>query len=263
MPARAKSLQITERYRSGMLRLRRQGQREAKRYWRQVNPDALDATFPLGQLELTVSTLQREAARLSSAYLASFIASELGEPERPPALSVWEKTFNGNPLREGLRSAVINAKGLIKDGEDPRTATRNSKAILVSDVGLFIDTAARESLRGGMEMEPRIEGWQRSITGTCGACAGDVAVETSVELPSVPLLVHPNCQCVTVPVITGAPNRFPLLTGMEAFARKDPIKQDEMLGPEAAEKVRQGEATLKDFVQVDGGFIRQRPAENV
>jgi hypothetical protein len=184
-----------------MIRLRKQGQREAGRLWGQVKADDLDGTFPLGQLELTVSTLQREAARLSSAYLSTFIASELGEPERPPALSVWDKTFGGNPLREGLRSAIIASKVRINDSEDPQDAINKSREILVSDVGLFIDTAARESLRQGMEMDDRIVGYQRALKGTCGACAGNVAVETSVELPSIPLRIHPNCQCVTEPVV--------------------------------------------------------------
>jgi hypothetical protein len=201
LPARAESLEVTERYRSGMLRLRQQGQREAKRIWNGVNPDDLDATFNLGTLELTVTTLQREAARLSSAYLSTFIASELGESERPPALSVWDKAFGGGDLREALRSAVIKTKQEIGEGEDPREATNRNRIVLVNDVGLFIDTAARESLRQGMVQDDRIVGYQRALKGTCGACAGNVAVETSVELPSIPLRIHPNCQCVTEPVV--------------------------------------------------------------
>jgi hypothetical protein len=169
--------------------------------WIGVDPDDLDATFNLGTLELTVTTLQREAARLSSAYLSTFIASELGEPERPPALSVWDKAFGGGDLREALRSAVIKTKQAIGEGEDPTKATRKNRMVLVNDVGLFIDTAARESLRQGMEMDDRIVGYQRALKGTCGACAGNVAVETSVELPSIPLRIHPNCQCVTEPVV--------------------------------------------------------------
>jgi hypothetical protein len=186
-----------------MIRLRQQGQREAKRIWNGVNPDDLDATFNLGQLELTVSTLQREAARLSSAYLSTFIASELGEPERPPALSVWDKAFGGGDLREALRSPVIKAKMLIKDGSRPRVAVSLVRPILVSDVGLFIDTAARESLRQGMEMDDRIVGYQRALKGTCGACAGSRTYEAfSENAPVVPLMVHPNCQCVAEPVVT-------------------------------------------------------------
>jgi hypothetical protein len=205
-----------------MVRLRQQGQREAKRIWNGVNPDDLDATFNLGTLELTVTTLQREAARLSSAYLSTFIASELGEPERPPALSVWDKAFGGGDLREALRSAVIKTKQAIGEGDDPREATNRNRIVLVNDVGLFIDTAARESLRQGMEMDDRIVGYQRALKGTCGACAGNVAVETRVELPSIPLRIHPNCQCVTEPVVTPSKPR-------DAYGRMNLTKREDFL----------------------------------
>ncbi len=198
MPARAKSLNITERYRGGMIRLRKQGQREARRIWNGVSPDALDATFNVGSLEMTVTTLQREAARLSSAYLASFVASELGEPERPPPLNVWDKAFGGGDLRTALRSPVIKAKTLIGEGVEPREATNRARVVLVNDVGLFIDTAARESLRQGMVDDDRIEGYVRAIKGTCAACAG--MAEASVAAPGTPLEIHPGCQCVAEPV---------------------------------------------------------------
>lgn len=247
-----------------MLRLRKRGQAEASRVWRSVRPEDLDGTFNVGVLEMTVSTLQKEAARLSSAYLSAFIASELGEPQRPPALTVWDKTFNGNDLREGLRSAVIKAKMAIDEGTDPATATRNSRSILISDTGLFIDTAARESLRQGMEADPRIIGYNRAIKGTCGACAGSTTYEAfSPNAPVVPLNVHVNCVCVSEPVLSGVPDRFPRPSGEQVFASLSSEKQDEMLGPAAAEKVRNGEAKLSDFVMVEGGFIKQRPAEDV
>jgi hypothetical protein len=52
-------------------------------------------------------------------------------------------------------------------------------------------------------------------------------------------------------------------TGQEIFDSLSKAEQDEMLGPEAAEKVRQGEATLADFVMHDGNFITQKPVEQV
>ena len=51
-------------------------------------------------------------------------------------------------------------------------------------------------------------------------------------------------------------------TGQDHFDSLSPAEQDEMVGPAAAEKIRAGEATLADFVQRDGGFIRQRPVED-
>jgi hypothetical protein len=48
-------------------------------------------------------------------------------------------------------------------------------------------------------------------------------------------------------------------TGQEIFDSLSAAEQDEMLGPEAATMVREGEATLADFVDFDGGFITQKP----
>jgi hypothetical protein len=48
-------------------------------------------------------------------------------------------------------------------------------------------------------------------------------------------------------------------TGQEIFDSLSKAEQDEMLGPEAADMVRNGDAVLSDFVEVDGGFITQRP----
>jgi hypothetical protein len=53
-------------------------------------------------------------------------------------------------------------------------------------------------------------------------------------------------------------------TGQEIFDSMSPEEQDEMIGAAAAEAIRQGEATLADFVErvAPGdtpGFIRQKP----
>lgn len=53
----------------------------------------------------------------------------------------------------------------------------------------------------------------------------------------------------------------PQPTGQAVFDDLSAEAQDEMVGPAAAEKIRKGEATLADFVQRDGGFITQKPAE--
>jgi hypothetical protein len=52
-------------------------------------------------------------------------------------------------------------------------------------------------------------------------------------------------------------------TGQEIFDSLSKAEQDEMLGPEAAEQVRKGEATLADFVKEEGGFITQRPVADL
>jgi hypothetical protein len=56
----------------------------------------------------------------------------------------------------------------------------------------------------------------------------------------------------------------PLPTGQEIFDSKSKAEQDEMLGPEAAERVRSGEAQLADLVAESpqataDDFITQAP----
>jgi hypothetical protein len=62
---------------------------------------------------------------------------------------------------------------------------------------------------------------------------------------------------------TKAERRHRRPTGQEIFDSLSKAEQDEMLGPAAAEQVRKGEATLADFVKEDGGFITQRPVEDL
>ena len=52
-------------------------------------------------------------------------------------------------------------------------------------------------------------------------------------------------------------------TGQELFDSLSPDEQDEMLGAEAAQQVRDGDASLADFVKEEGGFIVQRPVSDL
>jgi hypothetical protein len=132
-------------------------------------------------------------------------------------------------------------------------------------VSVDYDHAHRTALLDGLAADERFQGWQRAVTGTCGACAGDIAVEVSTNLPSIPLQVHPNCQCVTQPVVTGVPQTITLPTGTEIFNAKSTREQDEMVGPKAAAAVRAGSVGLEELVErspLDSDqddFITQKP----
>lgn len=265
------SLAVTERYRAEMLRLRRSGTLEARRTWAAVRPADLDATYDVATLALWVEQRQRAAARASSAYLAAFVASELGE-ETVPLPADYEatgKTYERNELRESLRNPMIGVKVGIASGKTPAEALATNRERVERMVALAIDTAGREALRSGIEADERIEGWQRAVGGTCGACLGDVAVETSVELPSIPIRVHPYCQCVTEPYVVRPPRAVeaaPRPSGRELFERMSATEQDEALSPPVAAAVRAGEVELADLVRerrIDGpapNFIAQASA---
>jgi hypothetical protein len=125
-------------------------------------------------------------------------------------------------ITEAYRSRLFGIRSLLErraeslwptiDGLDDFTwtnkaaaATQNAQREAVALTGAYL-TAFLSSEVGtrtrGPILDTRFAGWQRAVTGTCGACAGDIAVEVSTNLPSIPLQVHPNCQCVTEPVVT-------------------------------------------------------------
>jgi hypothetical protein len=213
---------------------------------------------------------QQQAVRATIGYLSAFISSELGQRVRTPAVDSREyvKSRDGRPLTESLRSPVIGTLFQLKEGLEPERALDFGRNRALRMVEMDLMHAARTALNDAMEADERIEGWQRAVRGTCGSCLGDVAVEVSVQLPSLPLMVHPNCQCVTQPVVTGVPNTFPLLTGEQRFERMSEAEQDDALGPEAAEKIRSGEASLADLVDesalaTQDDFITQKPVQDL
>jgi hypothetical protein len=127
-------------------------------------------------------------------------------------------------------------------------------------VGVDFDHAHRTSLLDAIASDDRFDGWNRSLAGTCGACAS-VASGVSHALH---FQVHPGCQCVASPVVKGVPNTFPVPTGVEIFNEKSQQEQDEMLGPEAANAVRSGLVTLDQLkgesdLEEAPNFITQKP----
>ena len=219
MPTNPASLRITERYRARMVAIRERAQREARATWRKIDPDRLDDTYEVGMLTLTVSTLQREAARLSGGYLRAFVESELREPAGEPLVDARQvgQARNGDQLRKALESPMITTKVAIKDGHSPREALAIGRSALERMVGLATDTAAREALRVGMEATPDVVGWRRAVKGTCGACMG--AATGTIENDAADLDIHPNCQCVSEPAITGRP------TKRVSTDKLDPVQQ--------------------------------------
>lgn len=269
MPASTGSLQITDAYRVRLGAIRERIQGFAAQRWPSI--EELDSTDWPERVAPALAQAQTEAVRVSTAYLTAYLTSELGQRTRGPAINSGSYagfSRDGRLVSESLVSPIVGVLKSLKDGQTPAQALSAGLTRAQRMVETDLMHAARESLREGLEKDPRIEGWQRSVRGSCGACLGDVAVEVSVQLPSLPLHIHPNCQCVTQPVVTGVPNRFPLATGAERFARMSKEEQDEGLGPEAAEKVRTGELALQDLVgeshlETADDFITQRPLEEV
>lgn len=270
MPASPRSPAVTEAYRRHLARIREQTQAFAERLWPRI--EDLDATDWAERTSAVLSQAQAEAVRASAGYLAAYISSELGRRVRTPTLdsrSYVGRSRDGRALSESLRSPLIGVRSVLKDGRSPEEALRIGRVRALRMVEVDLMHAARASLQEGIERDPRISGWQRAVRGTCGACLGDIAVEVSVQLPSVPLNVHPGCLCVTQPVLTGLPQRVAMLTGAERFAQMSKAEQDEQFGPEKAEALREERISLTDLVERNRlatdqpAFITEKPLDAV
>jgi hypothetical protein len=188
-----------------MIALRQRAKSEARKAWAQVDQANLDGTYPVGMLALSVSVLQRDAARLSAAYIQAFVSSELGRPIDVPLVDARQvgSARNGDELRKALRSPLIGVKVGIRDGKDVPAALAEGGRTLERIVGLATDTAAREALRLASDHSTHILGWRRAIRGTCGACMG--AATSEMHPADGELDIHPNCACVAEPVVKAEP----------------------------------------------------------
>jgi hypothetical protein len=202
MPAAESSLRITEAYRARLFGLRSQLERRAETLWPTI--DGLDDFTWTNKAAAATQNAQREAVALTGAYLTAFLTSEVGTRTRGPILDTRRYSGlsrDGRPLRDALRSPMIGVRFKLKEGATPEEALAYGLNRAKRMVSVDYDHAHRTALLDGLAADERFQGWQRAVTGTCGACAGDIAVEVSTNLPSIPLQVHPNCQCVTEPVV--------------------------------------------------------------
>lgn len=269
MPANRLSLSLTEAYRERCLTLRDSVQALTRATWRTVTMDDLEGSFDQWRTLVAtgVAGAQQEVLRATRGYLAAFVTTELGESAQAPPLDSRDyvgKTRDGRDVREALDTAPIGVRVALKRGVGLEPAMRAGLNRALRMVEGSVMHAARSSLNELMEASEDVEGWQRAVRGTCGACMGDIEVEVYTELPGVPLNVHPYCMCMTQPVVVGVPDRFPLATGQQRLAQMTPQEQDRELGPRVAEAVRSGDVALGALVgtspQKRGeDFITQAP----
>lgn len=266
MPSSERSLRITDAYRSQLVAIRIRAERVVEGAWWQVSLADLEATAEnfLGAASTAVADAQLRATRLTAGYLTAFVSSELGR--RVPLVSVDARAYagrarDGRPLAEAYDTARIGTLVALRDGRPNDEALNAGRARALLATGLDVMQAARQSLQDALIAHPRVEGYRRAVSGTCGAC---VAASEGVHPTGSTFHVHPGCQCVPEPVVSGVPDRVPRLTGPALFASMSTVEQDDALGAETAELVRSGEVALGDLVQRnrlanEPDFITQAP----
>ncbi len=265
MPASQRSLRLTQAYRQRQIAARARIQGRAQRTWPSI--EALDSTDWAERMAASLARAQAEAVRLAAAYLTAFIASETGR--RPRLVAIDSGPYvglsrAGRPLTESLHSPLIAVLGYLKDGLSAAESLSRGLNRATRMVGVDLDNAHHTALLAALADDDRFDGWNRSLAGTCGACASVASgVSHALMFP-----VHPGCQCVASPIVRGVANTFPVPTGVEVFNDKSAEQQDEMLGPDAAALVRAGVVTLNDLrghseLVSEPDFITQKPLSAV
>jgi GNAT superfamily N-acetyltransferase len=203
LPASETSLRVTEAYRRRIFAVRTQLESRAESLWPDIR--GLDDFNWTNRMAAATQQAQKDAVGATGAYLSAFLTSEVGQRTRGPILDTRRYSGlsrDGRPLRDALRSPMIGVRAKLAEGSSPQDALAYGLNRAKRMVSVDYDHAHRTALLDGLAADERFAGWQRAVTGTCGACAGDIAVEVSTNLPSIPLRVHPNCQCVTQPTVT-------------------------------------------------------------
>lgn len=251
MPATERSLAITDAYRARMIAAREAVARILLDRWRYLDWNDLAGSFDewRGTAAWAIAAGQREAATLSGAYLAAYVASETGERAEatvdPDAYT--GTTRDGRPIAPLLGVALIATKQAILRQRPPRDALAAGAARAVRIARTEVMEAGRRALGDAMQAEPRVKGYRRVTSGrrSCGACLGLASGE--IRRTNRGLQIHASCRCTAEPVLAGVREEVHRPTGREMFERMSPAEQDATLGPKAA-LIRSGDADLRDLV---------------
>jgi hypothetical protein len=248
MPRSALSLLLTDEYRRRFHSLRARAVLIAAEAW-QLNQDDLDGSHArwVAVAAPALATLQAAGTHLSAGYLAAFVAAETltGPAARTPTAAAGVDRL-GRPLEDALAPSLYTVKAALKDGEAFDAASRHGLNRARRIAGEEAVAPARAELADGIAAHDEISGWRRVTSGGCGAC---LAASDGVFRDSEPLPVHDGCHCTSEPVVRDVPDVARRPAGRDLFDQLGRARQDEILGPEKAALVRDGQVPLSALVQ--------------
>jgi len=260
MPGNPRSLDVTDRYRTGLVGLRARTLQAVAATWGVVSLDDLDQTGDrwARMAGAIVATAREQAALASTAYLAAYLTSETGRAvtaQQPDTARYAQQLDTGKSPGEGMASALVAVRVALAH---QRPAAHALQAGLVRARGMAsanVSQAAREQLSDAIQADDRVAGWRRATSGSpCGAClaAATGAVRADSDVPEA----HTHCQCVAEPVVRGVRERAHRPTGQELFDAMTPADQDALFagrgGAEKAELIRTGQVQLRDLLDRSG-----------
>jgi SPP1 gp7 family putative phage head morphogenesis protein len=181
------------------------------------------------------------------------------------------QTF-GSDARKAASEALVSGLGR---GIGPRSiapAIRNAldvtpvRALTIARteiVGSYRN-AALQSYQANSDV---ISGWIWMCAKSPRTCVACLAMDGAVFVLDRPFPSHPNCRCITVPIVKGV-EPTDRQTGAEWFAEQDEATQQDIMGKQAHAAYKAGDVTLRDMVgmRIDkrwGSSVRVRSLKEV
>lgn len=277
MPFSREGVELTDGFRQQLITQRDQAGVFVGREWRRtVDFDDFEASHSrfLDRAERIVATSQVGAAFLANQYFSNFVGAELGAA----ALAGFDQATQAiageiaaAKLEQQVDRLIAKIRGRTRDGRAVRDVLAPSGPAALNVLGQgrgraeadmvgrarAVRVAATETVDAGNEMlhqvmafapDEAVSGWWR-MTGNdpCRACLG-YATRGKVHTRSR-IQIHPNCRCTMVPALGDLPDVEPLETGLQKWASMSEAEQDELMGAEVAQMLREGRISFADLVE--------------
>jgi hypothetical protein len=256
MPASEHSLRITDAYALQLRGIRDAIVRLVRDRWAALDPEDLDRSYRqwLSATIALVTMGQREAVRMSDAYLAAYLSSELEKAIGPRGINPDDytgQTRDGRPLREVFLLPLVATKLALSQSQPLSVALNQGLARAVRATRTEVMEASRSALSDSMDADERITGYRRVVHDrrSCGAC---LALAGQRMKTTEGLLMHASCHCTAEPIVEGVKERAKRPDGRTMFDSMTPAQQDRLFagrgGSEKADLLRSGAVSLDDLV---------------
>lgn len=252
MPAQQRSLELLERYHDQLILIRDRTARVVDALYRGVDTENLTESFQafVKAAQTMIVLGQAQTKTLTDAFMASYAASETGEPVKiaEPAPHNEGFTTDGRPLGEAIGAVPAKVYLAVRQGQGTEKALAYGRFAINRFVQTeLMDAATQEMNHQSKELDV-VRGWRWKSRGTCGGC---LAMDNGKTFDAAkPLNRHPNCRCIAEPVLD-VPQRVDRDTGRERFMQLPEEEQDAALGKGIADLVRKGAVAWTELASTE------------
>lgn len=216
---------------------------ELAKLWRHIDRNRIAASWGslLPQALAILGTSQATAAAAAGLYVDD-VLEESGVAVDYPAGRINPGRFagiasDGRPLASLLLEPAITSLSQIKGGASPAQALSSGRFVLDMITRTQVADAGRVAVGTAIAARPQVQGYVRIIVGkTCSRC---LILAGKFYRWNAGFQRHPRCDCRHIPAAENVVGD--LATDPKAYFHSlDRAGQDELLGKEGAEAVRNG-----------------------